>query len=564
MPSPVPSPSLPSLILLILFVFAPAAGAETPRHAAIASAHPLATEAGFEILAAGGNAFDAAVAVSAALAVVEPRGSGVGGGGFYLLHRAGDGHQIMVDAREVAPAAATRDMFVGPDGQIVPRLSLDTALAAGIPGEPAGWAHLAGKYGRLPLAQSLQPAIRLAHDGFIMYPRLVEDIERKQDVIASTPDGRRIFLSNKGSPPPAGTLFRQRDLARSLQVLAREGAEGFYRGRFAQKLVSGVRQLGGIWSLEDLRDYRVLERQPLQGEYRGARIVTAAPPSAGGVTLLQTLNILAGYDLTALDDSTRKHLIAESLRRAHRDRAEYLADPDFVAVPTERLISADYAAGLRATIRLDRAMPSDLLPDIVGGAIDESTQTTHFSVLDREGNRVAATITLNALMGSGLVAPGTGILLNNEMDDFVSKPGEPNLYGLVGGEANTVEPGKRPLSSMTPTFVESERGLMILGTPGGSYIPTMVLLGVLNWLDGADAQTIVSAPRMHHQFRPDVIFYEPRALTEEELEGLKARGHGFRPWPATIGNMQVITWDYAGNRVEAAADPRGVGLGETE
>ncbi len=534
-----------------------------PPQAAIASAHPLATAAGMEILEAGGNAFDAAVAVSAALAVVEPRGSGMGGGGFYLLHRAVDRHEVMIDAREMAPAAATRDMFLESDGTAAARRSLDTALAAGIPGEPAGWAHLAERYGRLPLAQSLQPAIRLARDGFAMYPRLVEDIERKKKALQRTPDGQRIFLAARGSAPAAGTIFRQRDLARSLQVLADKGAAGFYRGEFADKLVNGVRKLDGIWAKEDLRNYRVVERQPLRGEYRGAHIVTASPPSAGGVTLLETLNILGGYDLAAQSSVTRKHLIVESLRRAHRDRAEHLADPDFVEVPTEQLISQDYAAGLRATIRLDRATPSDALPDTVDAA-HGGTHTTHFSVLDREGNRVAATITLNALMGSGLVVAGTGILLNNEMDDFVSKPGVPNLYGLVGGAANTIEPGKRPLSSMTPTFVESERGLMILGTPGGSYIPTMVLLGVLNWMDGADAQAIVSAPRLHHQFRPDVIFYEPGALTAGEQEGLKARGHSFRPWPATIGNMQVITWDHAGNQVQAAADPRGVGLGATE
>jgi gamma-glutamyltranspeptidase/glutathione hydrolase len=344
-------------------------------------------------------------------------------------------------------------------------------------------------------------------------------------------------------------------------VLADRGADGFYQGAFAKKLVDGVRKLGGIWSLEDLKNYQPLERQPLTADYRGARIVTVAPPSAGGVTLIETLNILSGYDLSGLDDVTRKHLIAEGLRRAHRDRAEYLGDPAFVQVPVERLISPLYAAGLRASIRMDQATPSDLLPDAVGGASGGGTQTTHFSVLDKEGNRVAATITLNALMGSALVIPGTGILMNNQMDDFVSKPGEPNLYGLVGAEANVVAPGKRPLSSMTPTFVESDRGLLIIGTPGGSYIPTMVLLGVLRWMEGTDAATIVAAPRIHHQFRPDVIFYEPDALTPGELKGLEARGHRFRPWPATIGNLQVITWDYATGEIAAAADPRGVGAG---
>lgn len=547
-----------ALLALTSFAFA---DARHPPHAAIASAHPLANEAGFEILAAGGNAFDAAVAVSAALAVVEPRGSGVGGGGFYLLHRASDGYEVMVDAREVAPAAATRDMFLGPDGEVAPGRSLDTALAAGIPGEPAGWALLAERYGRLPLSRSLQPAIRLAREGFKVYPRLVEDISNKKQAFQRTADARRIFLFNKGEAPAAGMLIKQQDLARTLQVLADRGADGFYRGPFAAKLVAGITKLGGIWSLKDLDSYKPVERQPLRAEYRGARIVTAPPPSAGGITLIESLNILSGYDLGRLDSVTRKHLFVESLRRAHRDRAQYLGDPGFVRVPVERLVSPLYAAGLRAAIRLDKATPSDMLPDAVGGAAGGGTQTTHFSVMDKDGNRVAATITLNALMGSGLVIPGTGILLNNQMDDFVSKPGVPNLYGLVGAEANVIAPGKRPLSSMTPTFVESDRGLMILGTPGGSYIPTMVLLGVLSWMEGADAATIVSAPRIHHQFRPDAIFYEPNALTPAELQGLQALGHQFKPWPATIGNLQVITWDYADGKVSAAADPRGVGAG---
>lgn len=547
-------------IFLSCAAIASADAPRTPPQAAIASANPLATEAGLEILAAGGNAFDAAVAVSAALAVVDPSGSGFGGGGFYLLHQAQDGHEIFVDAREVAPAAASRDMFLGPDGNVVERKSLDTALAAAVLGSPAGWAHVAERYGRLPLKQSLQPAIRLARDGFPVYPRLVEILERKKEALLRTPDGQRIFLVN-GAPPAAGRIIKQSDLAKSLQVLADKGAQGVYQGAFADKLIAGMKKLGGIWSHEDLRNYRPIEREVMKGEYRGARITTAPPPSAGGVTLLETLNILSGYELNQLDSVTRKHLIAESLRRAHRDRAQYMGDPAFVKVPTKQLIDPDYAAGLRASLRLDKATPSDMLPDFSSNAAPGGTQTTHFSVLDKEGNRVAATITLNASMGSGLIIPGTGILLNNEMDDFVSKPGVPNLYGLVGSEANTIAPGKRPLSSMCPTFVETDKGLLIVGTPGGSYIPTMVLLGVLNWLDDANAAQIVKAPRIHHQYRPDAIFIEGDTLTAQEKEALEAKGHQFREWPAGIGNMQVVTWDYGTNKVEAAADPRGVGAG---
>jgi gamma-glutamyltranspeptidase/glutathione hydrolase len=539
-----------------------ALGAEAPKPpvAAIASAYPLASEAGFEILAAGGNAFDAAVAVSAALSVVEPRGSGLGGGGFYLLHRSSDGYEIFVDAREVAPAAATRDMFLDAHGKPVPGRSTDTALAGGIPGEAAAFAHLAAKYGRLPLKRSMQPAIKLARDGFPVYPRLVEDITRKKAALEKSEDARRIFLV-KGAPPAVGHILKQPELARSLGVVADKGADGFYKGELAARLVAGVRKLGGIWSLEDLAAYQLLEREPLRGSYHGARITTAPPPSSGGVALLNALNILGGYHLERLDPAARKHLILESLRRVHRDRAEYLGDPAFVDVPVERLLSPEYAAGQRTSIRIDKATPSDSLPGYIGDT-SEGTSTTHFAVLDRDGNRVAATITLNAWFGTGLVIPGTGILLNNQMDDFAIKPGEPNMYKLVGAEANSVAPGKRPLSSMTPTFVESDKGVAILGTPGGSFIPSMILLGTLNWLDGADANGIVRAPRVHHQYQPDVVFAE-RGVTAEERAALEARGHKIRDWPATIGNMQIVTWDYASQKVVAASDPRGAGTGMT-
>jgi gamma-glutamyltranspeptidase/glutathione hydrolase len=546
--------------LAATWVFALPASAEErkPPQAAIASAYPLASEAGFEVLAAGGNAFDAAVAVSAALSVVEPRGSGLGGGGFYLLHRASDGRNVVVDAREVAPLAATRDMFLGEDGQPVPGRSTETALAAGIPGEPAAFAHLSAKYGRRSLEQNLRPAIRLARDGFPVYPRLVNDITRKKSAFERSTDARRIFLV-QGEVPSAGHILRQRDLARSLELLAKKGPEEFYKGDLARRLVAGVRELGGIWSREDLARYQLIEREPLTGEYRGARIITAPPPSAGGVALLNVLNVLAGYDLTKLDSAAGKHLVIEGLRRAHRDRAEFLGDPAFVSVPLDRLLSPYYAAGQRTSIRIDLATPSATLPGYIGDS-SSGVSTTHFSILDREGNRVAGTITLNAWFGSGLVVPGTGILLNNQMDDFSIKPGTPNMYQLVGAEANAVEPGKRMASSMTPTFLESERGIAILGSPGGSFIPTMVLLGTLNWVQGADAVEIVKARRYHHQYQPDAVFVESEALTETERAALEQRGHQFRPWPATIGNMQVVTWDYAG-KVVAASDPRAAGIG---
>lgn len=527
----------------------------TPGQAAIASAHPLATEAGMTILEQGGNAFDAAVAVAAALAVVEPTGSGLGGGGFFLLHRASDSLYTMIDAREKAPLAASRDMFLDEKGDPVRGLSTETALAAGIPGEPAALGYLAEKYGRLPLSKSLAPAIRLAREGFPLYPRLHAGIRFKKDDFRKSPDTARVFLV-KGEVPPLGHVIRQPELARTLELLAREGAQAFYEGPFARRLVAGVRKLGGIWSEEDLRQYRVVEREPIVGEYRGARIISASPPASGGIALVNALNILEGFDLESLDPATRIHVIVEAMRRVHRDRAIYLGDPDFVKVPTEMLTSQFYADGQRASLRLDRATPSASLPGIESiGA--QGTHTTHFSVIDSEGNRVAATITLNLWFGTGLMVPGTGILLNNQMDDFVIKPGTPNAYQLIGAEANAIAPGKRMLSSSTPTFVESERGVMIAGTPGGSRIIGMVLLAVLDFMAGRSASEIVSAPRFHHQYFPDVLLFEPGAFDQELQQALRQRGHELREGRERWGNLQVVVWDYASGRVEAASDPRG-------
>ena len=546
------------LVFAALLFALPGLAAPAPGKSAIASAHPLATAAGMEILARGGNAFDAAVAVSAALAVVEPNGSGMGGGGFYLLHRANDGRQVVVDAREVAPAAATRDMYLDAAGNPVEGLSTRHAKAAGIPGEPAGWEHLAQNYGRLPLAASLEPAIQLARKGFVISDRMHDDLARalKDEELESSKASEfaRIFLVD-GKAPPAGHRLKQPELARSLEVLAKGGADAFYRGPFAHTLVQGVQSLGGIWTVEDLAGYHVLEREPIVATYRGLRIVSAPPPSSGGVWLATVLNVLSGYDFGQFDGVTRKHVILEAMRRAHRDRAQYLGDPAFTDVPVRLLTSPDYAAGLRASIRTDRATPSDLLPGFVS-AVGQGAHTTHFSVMDAEGNRVGGTITLNGWFGTGIVVPGTGILLNNQMDDFAMKPGVPNMYGLVGAEANAIAPGKRPLSSMAPTFVEGERGVAIMGTPGGSYIPSMVLMGILNWNAGADARAIVAAPRLHHQYRPDSVFAESGALTAEDQAELERRGHGVRAWPATIGNMHVVTWDFATGRVDAASDPR--------
>ena len=551
------------IFALVLAPPAPVRAAAPPERAAhkaaIASAYPLASQAGQEILAAGGNAFDAAVAVSAALAVVEPSSSGLGGGGFYLLHRQSDGYETMLDAREKAPGAASRDMYLDKAGNAIENASVAGSLASGIPGEPAAFEYLARKYGKLPLKQSLQPAIRLARGGFPLYTRLQGGIRYKRQILLRSPDAAKAFLTADGNVPEVGAIIKQPELANTLEAIANQGAKGFYAGRVAADLVAGVRADGGIWTLQDLEAYQVIERKPLIGEYHGARIVSASPPSSGGIAVLDALNILSGFDFKRFDSATRKHLVIEAMRRAYRDRAIYLGDPDFVKMPLAQLSSRDYAAGQRSSIRTDKAMPSAMLPGIESEPV--GMQTTHFSVLDADGNRVAATISVNLFFGTGYMPPGTGVLLNNTMDDFSTKPGRPNEFGLVGAKANAIAPNKRSLSSMTPTFVETPKGLMIIGSPGGSYIISMVLLGTLNYLDGMNAADIVKYPHYHHQYLPDEVDYEQGALTDAELEELQGMGHSLKVSGRQWGNMQVITWDFASGRVDAASDPRGEGVG---
>jgi gamma-glutamyltranspeptidase/glutathione hydrolase len=547
------------LLSIVAIVCAPAAFAAVPHKGAIASAYPLASQAGQEILAAGGNAFDAAVAVSAALAVVEPSSSGLGGGGFYLLHRQSDGYETMVDAREKAPGAASRDMYLDKAGNPIDDASIVGGLAAGIPGEPAAFEHLARKYGKLSLKQSLQPAIRLARDGFPLYARLQGGIRYKRQALLRSPDAAKVFLTPAGGVPEVGAIIKQPDLANTLEAIAEQGAPGFYSGRVAADLVAGVHADGGIWTLKDLAAYRVVERKPLIGEYHGARIVSASPPSSGGIAIIDALHILSGFDLPRYDSATRKHLVIEAMRRAYRDRAIYLGDPDFVKMPLAQLTSVDYAAGQRSSIRTDKAMPSNMLPGIESEPV--GMQTTHFSVLDADGNRVAATISVNLFFGTGYIPAKTGVLLNNTMDDFSTKPGRPNEFGLVGATANAIAPNKRSLSSMSPTFVETSKGLMIVGSPGGSYIISMVLLGTLNYLDGMNAADVVKYPHYHHQYLPDEVDYEQGALTDAEIKDLQAKGHTLKMSSRQWGNMQVITWDFATGRVEAASDPRGEGVG---
>jgi gamma-glutamyltranspeptidase / glutathione hydrolase len=545
------------VLFFLLTGFVVNTSAEGPPAAAIATASPLATKVGEDILVQGGNAFDAAVAITAALAVVEPAGSGLGGGGFWLLHRESDGKQVMIDGREVAPGFGHRRMYLDENDKPRDRASLDGPLAGGIPGIPAGMVYLALNYGRLPLNKLLAPAIALAENGYKVSQVLHQHISNNLGLLSRFPSSAAVFI-HQGAAPPVGHVLIQKDLANTLRSIANYGVAGFYQGEMARKLVLGVQQHGGIWSLGDLQGYVVLERRPVEFSYRGIKIVSASLPSSGGIVLGQVLTMLEHFDLAAMDRVSRAHHIIEVLRRAYRDRAVFLGDPDFVDVPVDRLLDKDYLEGLALTIDPLLATPSEELGD-TPGTVQGGSSTTHFSVIDTEGNRVAASLTINRFMGSGFVIPGTGVLLNNEMDDFVTDPQITDSADRTGLQANIIEPGKRPLSSMSPTFLESSERLGILGTPGGTRIISMVLLGILDFADGQLPESWVDLPRFHHQFKPDIVFFEENAFNEEEQQWLLAKGHQLRLSRRPYGNMQAIMWDKRTNHVYAVSDKRGEG-----
>ena len=543
-------------VLLLLVAFG-AGAAPAPKQAAIASAHPAATIAGLETLAAGGNAFDAAIAVSAALAVVEPYSSGLGGGGFFLLRQAGDTPQYrFLDARERAPMAARADMYER-NGKVDAQLSLDGSLAAAIPGLPAALVELARKYGRLPLLDSLGPAIRLARDGVSIDPVYRERAQWRLASMRDNPETARLFLTDKGEIPDEFSLLRQPELANTLERLGRYGKPGFYSGETAQKLVDGVRAAGGIWTLEDLAKYQVVERQPLRYPLAdGRELISAPPPSAGGIALAQSLSMLQQLPWRQADKLQRAHYVIEVLRRAYRDRG-LLGDPDFVANPIPQLLDAKYLQQLAAGIDPQNATPSSSLPP--SPAWKEGNHTTHFVVLDEAGNAVSATLSVNLPFGAAFTPPGTGVLLNDEMDDFAANVQGANAYGLSGSQANAIAAGKRPLSSMSPSFIESASEFGAFGTPGGSRIPSMVLLAMLQYLDGQPVASWPAAPRYHHQYLPDVVEYEPSTFTSAELQALQSRGYAVKPVARPYGNQQVLLWNKQSSSVEAASDPRGIG-----
>lgn len=544
------------LLLLALVHVQPLAA---QQGAAIASAHPLATAAGRAILDRGGNAFDAAVAVAAALSVVEPYSSGLGGGGFFLLHRAADQRQAMIDARETAPAGVRLAHYFDAEGKPLRNASVQGGTAVGIPGLVAGLVHLAQHYGRFPLAVTLAPAIELARDGFRVDARYTR-IAALREAFLRSGTHTDIFL-DRGSAPQPGFLLRQGALAATLERIAREGANGFYDGPVARALVSAVNEAGGAWSLADLANYRVIEREPVRFRFRGALVTAASLPSAGGVALAQALGMLERLPRGTVGDPAMDHLVIEALRRVFQDRARYLGDPGFIDVPLGRLLSRNYVQQRAAGIDAARATASETL-----GAIEparaESHSTTHLSIIDSEGNRVAATLTINLLFGAGIVPAGTGVLLNNEMDDFSLHPDVPNAFRLRGGAANRIEPGKRPLSSMTPTFIEDDKGVLVLGAPGGSRIVSQVLLAVLQYVDSpkVDLARLLAQPRYHHQYWPDRVEIEPEGHSAAWRKAMLAKGHALqtvaRPW----GNMQAVFRSRTSGVAQGASDPRGEGV----
>jgi gamma-glutamyltranspeptidase/glutathione hydrolase len=530
---------------------------ETPSQAAIASAHPLATQAGMDILATGGNAFDAAIAVAASLGVVEPFSAGIGGGGFWLIHDAKTAKNTFIDAREKAPAAAHADLYLNEDGSVNRDIAINGALAAGIPGQAAAFVHLAKNYGQLPLKQTLAAAIKQANNGFPVYHHYQKLARYRLAALKRYPTSAKTFLNPKQEIPAEGYLIKQPDLAWTLQQIADSGFDGFYKGESARRLVTGVQASNGIWTLEDLANYKVIERQPIEVVYKGYKVISAPPPSSGGIAIAAILNMLSQFELDELNNADKTHLIVEAMRRAYKDRAEFLGDPDFVDVPTEALISLARAKTYTASIDMNKATSSLSLQGPKN--IKEGFHTTHFSVIDKAGNRVSATLSINLPFGSAFTVANTGVVLNNEMDDFSAKPGEPNAYGLIGNAANAIAPNKRPLSSMSPSFVESEHSVALLGTPGGSRIITMVMLGMLEHFDDNPVNDWVGRSRFHHQYLPDVIQHEPNTFSAAELNALESKGHIMKNVNREYGNMQAILWDKISGEVTAASDPRAFG-----
>ncbi|MBD2494708.1 gamma-glutamyltransferase [Nostoc sp. FACHB-280] len=554
----------------------------------VVSAHPLASEAGLAMLRKGGNAVDAAVATTFAISVVEPFSAGIGGGGFLLLHSEKTGEMKALDFRERAPIKATRNMYLDADGKVRPNASVNGYLAVATPGTVAGMYEVHSRYGKLPWKEVVKPAIALAKNGFILSKQLtwrsIQVYENRKPVILQNSAARGIFTRNGEFYQPGERLV-QRDLARTLEIIA-DDPQSFYTGKIARAIASDMAKNGGLITLDDLKAYKPIWRTPLCGSFRQAKVCSMPPPSSGGVHLLQILNIIGDSDLKAWGwhHPNSLHLMAEAMKIAYADRSQYLGDPDFIKVPVQALINPAYAKQRRQQINMDVAKPASeikpVAPEILQrfGPVSnqivplpnkslrlpatryESTETSHLCVVDEQRNAVSLTFTINLGFGAGVVSPGTGILLNNEMDDFATAPGVPNAFGLIGNSANAIAPRKTPLSSMTPTIVTENNHLrMAVGAPGGSTIITQVLQVILNVLEyNMDVGAAVSVPRIHHQWLPDELRVEPWGLDALTLQDLRRRGHNIKEQNTPWGNVNAIATQADGS-LEAAADPRGEG-----
>ncbi len=508
----------------------------------VVSPEQLAAEVGLEILREGGNAVDAAVATGFALAVTYPRAGNLAGGGFMLIHLAESDQQTLIDYRETAPKAADRDLFLGADGSVDRMREFFSHASAGVPGTVDGLLLALERYGTLPREKVLAPAIRLAKKGFPVSFAMHYEFDRRAERLAMNPEAKRLFLNADGSAPAIGVSFTQPELAWTLEQISAEGRDGFYAGPVADRIVAEMERGNGLISLEDLSAYHALEREPVRGTFRDFEVVATPPPSSGGIHIIQILNILEGYDLQALGHNSAAylHLLIESMKLAYADRSQYLGDPDFAPVPVEQLLDKAYAKRLRASIDPDRARPSE---EIKPGTVltPEGSDTTHYTVADAAGNVVSNTYTLNFSFGSHIAVPGTGMLLNNEMADFAAQPGKANAYGLVQGEANAIEPRKRPLSSMTPTMVFRDgRPWLATGSPGGSVIITTVLQTLLNAMAfDMNVATAGAAARLHHQWLPDRVRAE-QGFSPDTLRLLEALGHDIEIGKRTLGRTQSI------------------------
>ncbi|MBK7630022.1 MAG: gamma-glutamyltransferase [Ignavibacteriales bacterium] len=556
-----------SKIILVLFVnillssslFSESKDPVRGKNGMVVSASELATKVGVEILQKGGNAIDAAVAVGFALAVTYPSAGNIGGGGFMVIHL-NDGKNTAIDYREKAPSGANEFIFQDSLGNFLPDKSQFGVTSSGVPGSVAGLIYALEKYGSLTLAEVIQPAIDLARNGFELEYRLAKSIEYELEYFNQYESSKKIF-SKDGNAFVEGDLFFQNDLSNTLERIKKNGTSGFYSGKTAELIISQIKQLEGVITLDDLNNYKPIERNPILTDYKGYKIITMGPPSGGGVTLIQMLNILENYSFEKVEwgSSEYFHKLIEVMKFSFADRSKHVGDPDFYNVPINWLVSKKYAKYISDKIKIYAIPSSEILPGDEN-SYSESEETTHYSIVDKFGNAVSTTTTINSSFGSKIVVEGAGFLLNNEMDDFSSKLGEPNQFGLIGSEANKIEPNKRMLSSMSPTIIlKDDKPFMVVGSPGGSTISTVVLQVILNVLDfGMDIQQAIDMPRIHHQWLPDVINYERFGLSLDVIQSLKNKGHIVGE-NRTLGRCEGIVIDYENKVFYGATDPRGYG-----